>query len=1167
MSFAKLTFESGEKSLEVQSFWVHEQISSLFTILVQATTKKADLDLDTILGKAVALQVQPADIRGLVGQPQAWSGVCSQISLTMAETKGLSGYALHIVPNLWLLTLKQNHRIFQHLRIPKIVDKILQEWKIEPKWAIDKAKYPKLEYKVQYGESDYDFISRLLQEAGIAYTFEPADKKGSVLTFCDALEKTKARQQPLYVRGTPSDAKQEPAKKDAAPASEQHWIGVKLQDEDGEPVPNIAYEIKAPEKKDLIKGKTDAQGVGGPHRSIAAGQCKVTFPKLSKDVVRAESSTGKRATKTAGKSTGTAAAGAEKKTSKKQFVWSLSASHEVRPGAFAIRDFDFRRPNFQLHCEATKAKKPEDRYELYYYEPGATLVKRKGAADHPVADQKGGARRSAQHGQQLATRGLEAVRRGREQVAFWTNVVDLRPGVTVTVAGAPVQIGKEKLLIREVTLSGRRNEPWECATEAVFATLPYRPLPDTPKPIVHAVQSATVVGPKGEQIYCDEFGRVRVHFPWDRDSKADDTSSCWLRVANGWAGTGYGMMHLPRIGQPVLVAFLEGDPDQPVVVSRVFDQVNPVPYKLPEKKTLGVLRGHSTPQGDGLNEIHFDDAKDKELFFLQAQKNLRKLVKQDEASTAGHDLHKLVKQNEIDTTGKNRTELTEQHRVELTTKNRLATIGATRNTKIGKDESSRYATASQQFVGGDQDLRVAKERKEHVEKKTSQDVKGKRQIRIGKSQSLTVTGSQAEQVGELSALVADQQIHFKAGTKLIAEAGSEVTFKAPGGFFRIGSDGVTVRGNLVLINSGGAAGSGPGSSPTEPKPAKEAKVKAPPKQLLKVMAKALEAKVPLPRIKQWPEVKKAPKIELKAEAAPKPTERPTSWIRLKVVDDITSKPISGVDLTVKCPDGSSQRLATNDDGVGEIKNIKAGTCTASAAIEGAHFHNTLAFADKGTSPSGKPQPPTIPGKTETSHEGSWSTVILQVKEHRVQAGETLQDVARKASLSAPQVAKFNWGTDEPDEVLAFMKAYVDCAEDFGGKDKSKANPFTAQFTGKEDPGVIYLPRKWELADLATEKTHTIRVRQLQLALKFWYETDTDDDAYADDTVILQTKGEKWRHTLPVKGLKEPEPGWVELIFPRPPLNAQLSMIQDPGKDGDRFYVFEDLTEKQIISFI
>ncbi len=194
------------------------------------------------------------------------------------------------------------------------------------------------------------------------------------------------------------------------------------------------------------------------------------------------------------------------------------------------------------------------------------------------------------------------------------------------------------------------------------AAAPWRPAKATPRPRIGGVQSAIVVGPKGEEIHTDELGRVRVQFHWDREGKLDDHSSCWVRVTQGWAGTGFGMMVLPRVGQEVTVGFFEGDPDQPVILGRVYNAVNRVPYKLPDDKTKSGWRTSSSPgdpRSPAYNELMFEDRAGAELVSLRAQR----------------DLHKVVKANETERTGGGRTV--------SVGKSRTATVGAVDSTFVG----------------------------------------------------------------------------------------------------------------------------------------------------------------------------------------------------------------------------------------------------------------------------------------------------------------------------------------------------------------------------------------------------------------------------------------------------------------------------------------------------
>ena len=670
----ELSFASGEKSLSVRRFSVHEAASSLFSVSIWARSENPSIDLEALIGKPASFRISTG-VRFARTGARVWTGLVSTIEqLHGVQPSGVreeSTYFLRLVPNLWLLTQRRNYRIFQHGSIPDITDKILGEWSIEPTWKIDRGEYPKLEYKAQYGESDFAFLSRLWEEAGIAFTLADDDEGASKLTLGDKLHEGPLRP--------------------------------------GEPLPYA----------------------DNPNQEA-----------------------------------------------EKEFVSHVRLAHEVRPGAYTVRDHDFRNPGFALFGEAPKAAAPEDKLEQYHYQPGAMLVETGKGGGTPVADDKGVARHDQPFGKARADRSLGGDRGGRRAIAFDTNTIDLAPGVLFTMDGHPhAELGEDvKLLVTELSLEGAPGEEWSMSGQAVFTDVPHRPAIRTPKPKVEGVQSATVVGTAGQEIHTDEFGRVRVQFPWDREGKSDDGSSCWIRVSQGWAGTGYGMIVLPRVGQEVLVGFLDGDPDQPIVVGRVFNAIQSVPYKLPDHKTRSAWKSDSSLGSNGFNEIMFEDLKGQELVWEQAEKNRRRLVKNDETITVANDRQKLVK----------------------------------------NDEHERTVGFVKIVVGKDQDIVIAQDKRERVEGDSHLRVYGKRNQRIDGTQSLTVKGDQHELVGKNHALAAVKEIHLAAGTALVIEAAEDLTLKGPGGFIRIDRSGVTIRGNMVRINSGGSPGSGAGSQAEEP---------------------------------------------------------------------------------------------------------------------------------------------------------------------------------------------------------------------------------------------------------------------------------------------------------------------------------------------------------------
>ncbi|MEV3803765.1 type VI secretion system tip protein VgrG [Aeromonas veronii] len=282
--------------------------------------------------------------------------------------------------------------------------------------------------------------------------------------------------------------------------------------------------------------------------------------------------------------------------------------------------------------------------------------------------------------------------------------------------------------------------------------------PEAPyKPMVDGPQIAIVVGPEGEEIYCDEHGRVKLQFPWDRYGSSNDQSSCWVRVSQGWAGGQYGMMAIPRIGHEVIVSFLEGDPDQPIVTGRTFHVTNRPPYELPANKTRTVLRTE-THKGEGFNELRFEDQAGQEEIYIHGQKDLNVLIENDAAWHIKHDEHRDIDNERV--------------------------------TRIRKVPGKDGAPPS---LGNDH-LTVEGEKRDHIKA----------------DYSLTVDASMHQKLGQSLLVDAGSEVHHKAGMKIVMEAGAELTLKVGGSFVKIDAGGVTLSGGSIKMNSGGSPGSGSG---------------------------------------------------------------------------------------------------------------------------------------------------------------------------------------------------------------------------------------------------------------------------------------------------------------------------------------------------------------------
>ncbi|RYJ60839.1 type VI secretion system tip protein VgrG [Pseudomonas songnenensis] len=294
---------------------------------------------------------------------------------------------------------------------------------------------------------------------------------------------------------------------------------------------------------------------------------------------------------------------------------------------------------------------------------------------------------------------------------------------------------------------GYRNQftatPWD---------IPFRPALKHPKPKVLGSQTAVVTGPAGEEIHCDEYGRVRVQFHWDREAQAGDKTSCWLRVSSSWAGDRYGGIAIPRVGMEVLVTFLEGDPDQPLVTGCLYHKEHQVPYDLPANKTRTVFKTLSSPGGGGYNELRIEDRKGAEQIYLHAQRDWDENIEHDQKIRVGNERHDTV-------------------------------------------EANSYS----EFKG-----------EEH--RTTNAD----RKTEVRASDHLTVGNTQHLKIGAGQFIEAGNEIHYYAGSKVVIDAGMELTASGGGSFLKLDPSGVTLSGATIKMNSGGAAGTGSGVNVVAP---------------------------------------------------------------------------------------------------------------------------------------------------------------------------------------------------------------------------------------------------------------------------------------------------------------------------------------------------------------
>ena len=752
----------GKDALLLVGFTGDEALSRPFSFHLDLVAEnRKPVAFDKLLGESITVELE---VGGRA--PRYFNGICRLLSQGERDHE-FTRYRMELVPGLWLLGKQAQSRIFQHQTVPAILSQVLRDehqLDVSGLDALDGPWHPR-DYCVQYRETDLDFASRLMEEEGIYYFFA-------------------------------------------------HTAGGHR----------------------MVVGNRP-----GAHPKVP-GPGPVTYKHI---------------------------AGGEKQ----HYIYEWEKVQELRSGKVTLWDHAFEKPgaNFAATKEIAPAVKVgrvthplqvggNGRLEVYDY-PGA-YAQRFDGVDRGGGDRPADVARIFDDGKRTT-----AIRMAQEAV----------PGLLLRGASnfPPLAAGHQFVL---ATLKGSLEEQFQADGAYVLTgvrhaarqdnyrsrggsgfryhnsftciplDLPFRPARRTPRPVLHGTQTAVVVGPRGEEIFTDKYGRVKVQFPWDREGKYDGGSSCWVRVAQVWAGKRWGASFWPRIGQEVVVAFEEGDPDRPIIVGSVYNADQMPPYqgagpdaKHPHDPKLSGVKSNSTKGGEGYNEWRFDDTGGKEQVFLHAQRDLDTRVRHDNRECVGHDRHLTVGGRDRDgnQAGDQREQVfrdkhlnVKRHQEEHVEGSMKLTVGhgdATDNPGnldvvvendrkglIGGEDHLLVRKDQKLLVEGGQEITVLGEKKETLNSDSHLHGDGNRKEAFGGTRSLTVGRNQQEKVGMNHALEAGQEIHLKAGMKVILEAGVQLTIKGPGGFVDIGPAGVTIQGTLVRINSGGAAGSGSGSSPEAP---------------------------------------------------------------------------------------------------------------------------------------------------------------------------------------------------------------------------------------------------------------------------------------------------------------------------------------------------------------
>lgn len=473
-------------------------------------------------------------------------------------------------------------------------------------------------------------------------------------------------------------------------------------------------------------------------------------------------------------------------------IKTLEVSNQIRVGKISLNDYNFETPSTPLLVETQSSRNlgPGER-EVYDY-PG-------GFGKRAQGDSLSHVRIEEEEAAIVTISGTSDVR-GFASGSYFTLEEHFRD-----------EMNNKKYLLTAVEhhadqVGYRSNDPGENHYRNTFTCIPYdtpyRPPRLTKKPVVEGVQTAVVVGPAGEEIYTDKYGRIKVQFHWDREGSSNEHSSCWMRVSQYWAGASWGALYIPRIGHEVIVDFLEGDPDQPIVVGSVYHGLNMPPYPLPDDKTKSTLKSNSTKGGGGFNELRFEDKKGSEEIYLHGQKNWDIMIRHNKSQVIGHDETMRVVNNRTKTVGVNQMETIGANKTITVGGAHAETIGGSMALTVGANKTETVAVNSMETIGAAKELTIGGAYQVTVGGVMNQSVGGASAEEVGGSKALAIGGSYTLSVGDsVKVENGSSMISMDSGGK-IEISGTDVTFQTAGGKVHIDSGGIiTIKGAMVKINT------------------------------------------------------------------------------------------------------------------------------------------------------------------------------------------------------------------------------------------------------------------------------------------------------------------------------------------------------------------------------
>ncbi|MBO9688278.1 type VI secretion system Vgr family protein [Roseateles chitosanitabidus] len=679
-----------DDTLRVHSCVSREGLSDAGDTTLLLLSERKDILASELLGKSVVLTVALRD-----DAPRHVSGYVTRFAQRGFEGKHCI-YEMQLKPWLWLLSRTSDCRIFQEMSVPDIVKQVFEDHPVARYEFKLLRPYRTWNYCVQYRETDFNFIARLLEHEGI-YWYVEHDESGHKVVLCDSA-----------------------SGHDAAPGCES-----------------------------LPFYGSGAQAA----------------PQL-------------------------------------EYVQSWESAQCVKPGKVVITDYDFQRPSSGL--ETAQNRKRD--YDL---------------SDGEVFDYPGGYIQTGDGSQYVEDR-LDELQTGYETFDGTSNAQGVRTGHLLSLTRHPREVENGQYLVTGTILqaqqasseAGSGETTLRCSFNCIPSAQQYRPPRRTPKPLVPGPQTAIVTGPAGEEIHTDKFGRVKVQFHWDRRGQRNERSSCWVSVAHPWAGSNFGGIHIPRIGQEVIVGFIEGDPDSPIIIGRTYNGENLPPWDLPANATQSGFLTRSTKGGSygNANAIRFEDKQGAEQLWIHAEKNQDIEVEHDETHWVGQDRTKTIDRHETVFVKGNRTETVDldetitvhQNRKERVDLDETISIGMNRTEDVAINETISIGANRSVSIGGNKTETITMAKAETIGLAKALTIGLGYQTSVGAMMNTTVGAFQTAQVGLYKKTLVGKDYSISSGAIYSVDAKDEIHLTVGKASLTMKSDGtIILNGHTLSVGTTG----------------------------------------------------------------------------------------------------------------------------------------------------------------------------------------------------------------------------------------------------------------------------------------------------------------------------------------------------------------------------